>query len=155
MRSPIAAALVLLVLAAGCAPGRDDELKELVDEVAPTGARQLGCGWETRWGSDSGSVYDCYYVVPGRPRDLGRLVLTRVAEHGFTVSCRTAKGAVELLGMRDGGMFYVGIASRAAATTSAVSQADIPPGYVLVELAATKDEDASIISGSTICATAR
>jgi hypothetical protein len=154
MRTVFAAVPAALLLFAGCAPGRDDDLKQLVDDVAPAGAQLLGCGWEKRWGSDAGSFYDCYYVIPGRPRDIGRLVLARIAGHGFVVSCRTTRGVVELLGARDGGMFYAGVVARTAAAGGAagVSRADIPQGYVLVELAATKDKNAGILPGTRICA---
>ncbi len=73
---------------AGCAPGANEELRALVDDVAPAEGEIVECTWGTNWGSESGSHYGCFYVVRGTLRPVAKAVLTRVAARGFTVTCR-------------------------------------------------------------------
>ena len=154
MRTPLVLVAVAVLLAAGCAPGADGELRSLVEEVAPAEGELVECNWGTNWGADSGSYYDCFYIVPGKVRPVGRDVLDRVAALGFTVTCRTDAHTVELIGARGGTMFYADILGKWFVHGRNVEEADVelPPGSVLVELAAFED-DAGIQPGR-LCAVA-
>lgn len=144
MRTPIvlAAAVAVLLLGVGCAPGRNDDLKEVVDAAAPIGSDMLECSWATNRGSDSGSYYDCFYMVRGKPRAVARLVLDRLREQGFIVSCRANRMAVEMLGSRDGTVFYADVLGRGFVhgRNVSASEVEVPHGHVLLELAAAEGE---------------
>jgi hypothetical protein len=154
MRTQLAIAATLAAFAAGCAPGMDDELKGLVDGVAPTDAQMLGCDWAKTWGNESGAYYRCVYVAPGRLRRVGTGVLTDIAAQGFTVTCRTDRTTVELTGARDGAMMYADVLAPGFVHGRNLTASDIavPRGSVVVELVAT-NEDAGVQPGR-LCAVA-
>lgn len=141
MRTPILVVLATALLA-GCAPGRDDDLREAVDRAAPTGSTTLGCEWGKSWGSGSGAYYDCFYLVKGKPRQVARRVLARLREQGFIVSCREQSYEIEMLGAREETAFFVDVLGHGfiQAQNVSASDVDLPPGHVLVELAAIKGE---------------
>jgi hypothetical protein len=137
---------------AACAPGANSELRGLVEEVAPAERSMLECNWGTNWGTDSGSYYGCFYFVPGKLRVVGEAVLDRLAARQFTVTCRTDSHSIELVGSRGGTMFYAEILANGFVHGRNVdaSDVDIPPGHVLVEVAAVED-DAGVQPGR-LCA---
>lgn len=141
-----------VALLAGCAPGANDELQGLVDEVAPVEGEMIECNWGTTWGDDSGSYYDCFYLVPGSLKDVGRAVLDRLAERGFIVTCRMDSHTIELIGARDETMFYADILARGFVHGRNIeeSDVDVPRGHVLIEVAAFED-DAGVQPGR-LCA---
>jgi hypothetical protein len=144
MRTPtlLFAAVAAALVAAGCAPGRNDDLKEVVDGVAPVEGDMLECSWATNWGTDSGSYYDCFYLVRGKPRVVAGLVLERLRNEGFIVSCRANKTTVEMIGTRGGTLFLADVLGRGFVhgRNVSASDVDIPRGHVLVELAAAEGE---------------
>jgi hypothetical protein len=144
--------IAAVAFVAGCAPGANEELRGLVDEVAPAERSMLECNWGTNWGSESGSYYGCSYFVPGRLKRVGQAVLNRMAARGFTVTCRVDAHAIELTGARDGTMFYADILANGFIHGRNVEAADvdIPRGHVLVEIAAIED-DAGVQPGR-LCA---
>src|SRR5215210_224535 len=144
--------LLAVALLAGCAPGSNDELRGLVDDVAPAERQMIECNWGTSWGDDSGSYYDCFYLVPGKLNGVGRAVLKGLAQHGFTVTCRMDAHTIELIGAREGTMFYADILSRGFVHGRNVdeSDVDVPQGHVLIEVAAIEG-DAGVQPGR-LCA---
>ncbi len=83
--------------------------------------------------------------------------LTRVAARGFTVTCRVGTHAVEMVGARGGTMFYADVVAKGFVHGRNVSmwsewEVDVPPGRVLVEVAAFED-DAGFQPGR-LCASA-
>jgi hypothetical protein len=155
MRARLILLATVVLLAAGCAPGSNDELRGLVDDVRPANGEMLECNWGTNWGAESGSYYNCFYIVPGKVDKVGRDVLDRIAALGFTVTCRTDAHTVELIGARGGTMFYADVLGNGFVHGRNVDESDVdlPPGSVLVELAAFED-DAGIQPGR-LCALAR
>lgn len=141
-----------VALLAGCAPGANDELRGVVDEVRPPEGNMLECNWGTSWGDESGSYYDCFYLVPGKLRNVGQAVLTRLAERGFIVTCRMDAHTIELIGTREGTMFYADILAKGFVHGRNVdeSDVDVPKGHVLIEVAAIED-DAGVQPGR-LCA---
>ena len=139
-------------LLASCAPGANEELKGLVDGVAPAKNDILECNWGTSWGSDSGSYYGCFYFAPGRLKSVGQAVLAQMAAQGFTVTCRVDAHAIELTGSRDGTMFYADILANGFIHGRNIEAADvdIPRGHVFVDIAAIED-DAGVQPGR-LCA---
>lgn len=144
--------IATVALVAACAPGANEELRGLVDGVAPAERDMLECTWGTNWGTDSGSYYGCSYFVQGRLKNVGQAVLDRMAKRGFTVTCRVESRNIELTGSRDGTMFYADILAKGFTHGRNIDAADvdIPRGHVLVEIAAIED-DAGIQPGR-LCA---
>lgn len=144
--------IATVAFVAACAPGANEELRALVDDVAPAERSMLECNWGTNRGSESGSYYGCFYFVPGRLKQVGQAVLDRVAAYGFTVTCRVDSHSIELTGSRDGTMFYADILATGFVHSHNVDAADvdIPKGHVLVEIAAIED-DAGVQPGR-LCA---
>ena len=125
-----------------CAPGANEELKGLVDGVAPAKNDILECNWGTSWGSDRARTDGCFYFAPGRLKSVGEAVLARMASQGFTVTCRVDAHAIELTGSRDGTMFYADILANGFIHGRNVEAAevDIPRGHVFVDIAAVEDD---------------
>ncbi len=123
---------------AGCAPGANSELRGLVDEVTPAQRSMLECNWGKNWGGESGSYYGCYYFVPGKLTSVSQAVLDGLAARGFTVTCRTDRHAIELIGARRGTMFYADILAQGFVHGRNVeaSDVDLPPGHVLLDVSA-------------------
>jgi hypothetical protein len=48
MRTHLVLLAAAVLLAAGCAPGADGELRSLVDEVAPADGEMVECNWGVR-----------------------------------------------------------------------------------------------------------
>jgi hypothetical protein len=150
MRKQLVIAAVAFL--AACAPGANAELRGLVEEVAPAERSMVECNWGTNWGEDSGSYYGCFYFVPGKLRAVAEAVLDRLAARQFTVTCRTDSHSIELVGSRGDTMFYADILATGVVHGRNVdaSDVDIPPGHVLVEVAAIEDD--SGVQPGRLCA---
>lgn len=134
---------VVPLLAAGlltaCAPGRNDELRSLVDDIAPAQKEMVGCEWESTWGGSSNvkSYYGCAWVVPGTIARVGRPLVSRAVANGFTVYCRGADKTFEVIAARGKkGLAMEVIAPRAGSANISAGQDDIPRGHVLVRIGA-------------------
>ena len=141
-------ALVLTVLAAaslgtGCAPGRDEELRDLVETIAPADKKMVGCGWEKRWGGASQvkAYYACSWLVRGTIARVGKPLVSRAIDQGFTVYCDGKKSQFEASGAHGKqalSMLVLAPGFSGAQAISAAQGSDIPRGQVLVAIAAVK-----------------
>jgi hypothetical protein len=141
--SPRTAVLTILVAPAafltGCAPGANDELRNLVDGLAPAERDTLECKWQSNWGSaDVKAYYGCSWFVPGAIAPVGRAIVTRAIADGFTVYCDGGGKTLQLTGTRGKQQLAVEVLEDGFVTSQLVSPADvdIPPGHVLVAIGA-------------------
>jgi hypothetical protein len=130
----LAAAFVL----AGCAPGANDELRTLVDDIAPAQKSAVGCEWETNWGSvEVKSFYGCSWHVPGTIARVGRPIVSRLVANGFTVYCTGGAGSFEVKASRGKtGVVVEVIAESSGSQAISARDLDIPRGHVLVSIGA-------------------
>lgn len=144
MSRPLAlcASLAAVLTLSGCAPGRDDELRKLVDDVAPAQKSMVSCEWESNWGNatDVKSYYGCAWTVRGTIARVGRPLVSRAVAHDFTVYCRGADKVFELIAARGKTGLAMQILAPGHARTASISVEDdqIPKGHVLVRIGAAK-----------------
>jgi hypothetical protein len=136
------AALVSIAAAAfltGCAPGANDELRNLVDGLAPAERDTLECEWESQFGSgDVKSYYGCSWFVPGGIAQVGRAIVSRANTKGFTVYCDGEGETLRITGTREMKSVSITVLADGFAQSETISpeDVDIPPGHVLVAIAA-------------------
>jgi hypothetical protein len=136
------AALAFLAAAStltGCAPGANDELRSLVDDIAPSGRSTVGCEWESNWGSaDVKSYYGCTWYVPGTIARVGRPLVSRAIAKGFTVYCDGGAKTFEIAGVQGKKALAVEVLADGFVSSEIVAAdaVDIPPGHVLVAIGA-------------------
>jgi hypothetical protein len=126
-------------LLTGCAPGANDELRSLVDEIAPADRSTVGCEWESNWGSaDVKSSYACSWYVPGTIASVGRPIVSRAVANGFTVYCDGGAKHFEVAGASGKKALVVEVLADGFVSSETVSSedVDIPPGHVLVAIGA-------------------
>ena len=144
----LATATVLLVIAGAlltaCAPGRDDELKTLVDDIAPAQRDMVGCGWESNWGNvtEVKSYYGCEWLVDGTIARVGRPLVSRAVANRFTVYCRGTDKVFEVIAARQGTGLAMQVLAHGYSRSTAISDEgdEIPAGQVLVRIGAAKFE---------------
>jgi hypothetical protein len=157
MRRSIAALALLTAvsLLTGCAPGANDELRSLVDEIAPTGRSTVGCQWQSNWGSaEVKSYYGCMWYVPGTIPRVGRPIVSRAIANGFTVFCDGSAKTFEASGAQGKKALSIEVLADGFVTSENVSaeDVDIPPGHVLVGIAVAElDANAPRGDPSTRC----
>jgi hypothetical protein len=138
------ASLAAASLLSGCAPGANDELRSLVDEIAPADRDTVGCEWESNWGSaDVKSYYGCAWYVPGTIARVGRPLVSRAIAKGFTVYCEGGEKAFEIAGVQGKkGLRVIVVAHGFVSSEQLVvdDAGDIPPGHVLVSIGAAELE---------------
>jgi hypothetical protein len=131
---------ILALMLVGCAPGRNEELETLVDDVAPARRDTVSCEWESRWGGSGGtkSAYACIWYVPGTIARVGKPIVARAVANGFAVYCNGADGSFEVGAMRGKQVISARVLARGFRETPAISEkdVDIPPGHVLVAIGA-------------------
>ena len=129
---------------AGCAPGRDDGLRALVDEIAPAQKEMVSCEWESTWGGSAEvkSYYGCAWLVSGTIRRIGRPLVSRAVAAGFTVYCRGEDRRFEVIAARGkkGLAMQIVAPDPSQSRTISAGNDDIPRGQVLVRIAAAKFE---------------
>jgi hypothetical protein len=135
----IALVVALVVVVFVWAPGRNDHLKALVDEVALPGASSLDCEWgASSYDSEPRSWYGCWQYVPDSLGHAGRAVLDRLAARGFTVSLAVPHDghAVRLTGRRGADVVCVDVLERGFANgrNTAPEEIDPSPGEVFVDI---------------------
>jgi hypothetical protein len=126
-------------LLAGCAPGANDELRSIVDDIAPAARSTVGCKWESNWGSvDVKSYYGCSWYVPGTIAQVGRPIVSRAIAKGFTVYCDGGANTFEVAGARGKKALAVKVLAHGFVSSKGVSAEDskIPPRHVLVSIEA-------------------
>jgi hypothetical protein len=141
MRGPIAvlACIAATAMLTGCAPGANDELRSLVDEIAPAKRKMKGCEWQTiRGAAEAKSYYACTWYVPGTMARVGRPIISRAIANGFTVYCEGAGEAFEAQGSRGKTGLVVIVLGPGFVSTETISadDVDIPAGHVLVTIGA-------------------
>ena len=146
MRFAAALSFFAVLSIVGCAPGADGELRALVEDVAPAKRELVECEWGSNWGAGAKKYYGCSWLVPGKVGRASRGVISGLAAHGFTVLCDGGGKNVELLAVQGKTRIYVNVLAR-----SLVRDIDIPPGTVLVEIAA-DDQGASQPLNGRVCA---
>jgi hypothetical protein len=146
-RLAVVASLAVASVLTGCAPGADDELRGLVDDLAPAEKEMVSCEWESTWGGSSGvkSYYGCAWLVRGTIRRVGRPLVSRAVGNGFTVYCRGADNTFEVIAARGKKGLAMEVIAPGHARSSNISaeQDDIPRGHVLVRIGAAKFESAA------------
>jgi hypothetical protein len=133
------ACLAAASLLTGCAPGANDELRSLVDEIAPADRSTVGCEWQSTWGStDVKSYYGCSWYVPGTIPRVGRPIISRAIANGFTVYCDGGAKTFEAQGARGKKALAVEVLAPGFVSSEMISAADvdIPVGHVLVAIGA-------------------
>jgi hypothetical protein len=143
MGRTIAAAVALLAAASlltGCAPGANDELRSLVDDIAPADRSTVGCEWESNWGSSANvkSYYGCSWYVSGTIARVGRPIVSRAIANGFTVYCEGGANRFEVVGAQGKKALAVEVLAHGFVSSEIVSSdnVDIPAGQVLVAIGA-------------------
>lgn len=121
---------------AGCAPGLNEELKELVEGVAPANRQAVSCEWETNkaLGGGSSSQFACAYLVPGEIRVVAASLVTRLQAEGFETTCLGNVDSFELAATR-------GTTTVHAAVFPSSSDPEIPLGHVGLQISAAESED--------------
>jgi hypothetical protein len=132
------ASVVCACMFAGCAPGANDELRKLVDDVAPAERSTVGCEWESNWGSaEVKSSYGCSWHVAGTIARVGRPIVSRLVANGFKVYCTGGEGSFEVRASRGKiGVVVEVIAENFRSQTISAEDLDIPRGHVLVSIGA-------------------
>jgi hypothetical protein len=136
--SRITAVLAVLTAASlltGCAPGANDELRSMVDEIAPAGRSTVGCQWQSNWGSaEVKSYYGCMWYVPGTISRVGRPIVSRAIANGFKVYCDGSAKTFEASGAQGKKALSIEVLADGFVSSENVSaeDVDIPPGHVLV-----------------------
>lgn len=127
---------------AGCAPGANGELRGLVEELAPAKRSMLECEWgSSSYISDPRSYYGCFYFVPGKLEGVSRGIASRLAAHGFAVSCSSGVQSVRLTGLRGQSTVYADVLANGSQHGSNVSpsEVDIPSGQVFLDISAREE----------------
>lgn len=142
----LAAAFVLTavaVVALGAlwawAPGRNDELKAIVEEVWLAGASSNDCEWgSSSFESEPRSWYGCWQYVAGSLGDTGRVVQRRLESSGFRVHREPVrdKRVVSLTGARGTDVVCVDVLAPGfqVGRNSAPQEIDPSPGQVFVDI---------------------
>jgi hypothetical protein len=91
-------AVVAVAALAGCAPGANDELKALVEEVVPANRETAECDWSFGTGPDR---YGCIYFVHGSFAQAKRAVLARLEARQFVSTCRVVGNRFKITAARD------------------------------------------------------
>lgn len=100
-RRTAAVALAAVVVFAGCAPGANDELRALVDEVSLPGASDADCEWgSSGFENDPKSWYGCWKYHAGTLQSTAREVESRLAAHDFVFAVQRKPFAVEITARR-------------------------------------------------------
>jgi hypothetical protein len=142
MRVSVALSCLAGMLLAGCAPGANGELRGLVEELVPAKRSMLECEWgSSSYVSDPKSYYGCFYFVPGKLERVSRRLASRLAAHGFAVSCSSGVQSVRLTGLRGENTVYVDLLADGFEHGSNVSPSDvdIPAGQVFLDISAQEE----------------
>ena len=139
--SPRIAAVAVLAAASlltGCAPGANDELRSMVEEIAPASKSMVGCQWQSNWGSaEVKSFYGCMWYVPGTIPRVGRPIVSRAIANGFKVYCDGTAKTFEASGAHGTKALSIEVLADGFPSSENISaeDVDIPPGHVLVGIA--------------------
>lgn len=131
MRLPLGLSLfAATALLAGCAPGADEELRTLVEDMTPADREMVECNWGRNWG-DGGPdrYYGCAYFVRGTARVVSLDVYTRLEAMGFVVGCERRAGSLWLTAVRGPTLVQGAVHPRAVDVA-------IPSGHVALEVIA-------------------
>jgi hypothetical protein len=146
-RTAVVLSVAAALLMAGCAPGANDELRSLVDGVAPHERDTIACEWESNWGSgeDDTDLYGCTWFARGEIGPVGRAIVTRAIAKGLTVYCDGEGKTLQLTGTSGPKRLWVEVLEDGFVTSDVVSpeEVDIPSGHVFVAIGAAEHASSS------------
>lgn len=112
--------LVLVAAAAGCGYDAGGDLRPIVADATPPGARLVGmCGGST--GVIESPSHSCKYLVPGNAGEAVASVARALAQTGFRISCEARGYEITLLGERGD----VRVLARAVAAGTVIDDGDV------------------------------
>jgi hypothetical protein len=154
--------LVLVAAAAGCGYDTGGDLRPVVADATPPGARLVGaCGGSS--GVIESPSHSCKYLVPGNAGQAAVRVAQALEQNGFRVSCEARGYEITLLGERGD----IRVVARAVAAGTVIGDGDvvnvnpgtaatggrqIPRGFAFLDLDASRridtSEELAVRSGS-------
>jgi hypothetical protein len=141
-----ASLLIAFGVLAGCAPGVNDELRALIEEVELETASSSDCEWgSSSYENDPESWYGCWDYAPGSLSSVSESLRKRLTARGFRVSGRVRQARIELTGVRGTHAVCVDVLARGfvRGRNTRAEEVEISPGEVFVDIWTTEPRPSS------------
>jgi hypothetical protein len=142
-RLAVAAAVVAVSLLSGCAPFADDDLRALVEEVAPAGS-SLDCEWgKSTFEGEPDAWYGCWDYRRGSLRKVGNAAEQGLTASGFAVVRRQAPHMIQLTATRGADVVCIDLleAGFYRGRNTASWEVSNPPGELFIDIWSTKPRE--------------
>jgi hypothetical protein len=149
--------LAVVLVLASCGWGIDEELRSLVEDLAPKGGEAVACEWESSSGNvEPDSYYECIYLSRLRLEPLARAIYTRLENDGFLVGCRINSRRIVLTGSRGRELVRADLSTDTYEVSgddmfAPREETDVPEGQVAVSIRAERHDEAPSRPSSGAC----